>query len=164
MIVGTHSWLTLEGMRDHLDLETITTLSIQASASAPPIRGNVHPVTSSLRFEIGQGSNVLLAVGRDNDPAGTNPDVSVEIVSEGARLVIASGADALNGIEAGPHLLAMPGEVDLEQINLLRPEVASGTLLPADIDVPMVQVFPNDPVIFAVRDGSVAIRRDQFFS
>jgi hypothetical protein len=90
--------------------------------------------------------------------------MSVEVNSAGTRLVFASGAHALNGTEAGPHLLAVPGDIEPDRIGLLRPEILAGTSPHTDIDVPVVQVFPDDAATFVVRDGSVTIRKDQFFS
>lgn len=164
IIVGSHQWLTSEGARDHLDLETITTLSLQATASTPPIRGNVYPVTSSLQFELGKNSSVSLSVGRAHEAAGTNPDFVAEIRLGETRLVLARGATALHGIEAGPHLLAVPGEIDPESITIIQPGILVCTSSTAEMDVPAVQAFPDDAVVFTIRDGSVSIREDQFFS
>lgn len=164
MIVGCHQWLTTRGLRDHLDVESITTLSLQASASAPPIRGNVYPVTTSMQVKVGGNSNVMLSVGRDIDAAGTNPAFAVDIGTMSTRMLLASGADAPQGIEHAPDLLVIPGEIDVQSIKRIQPAILAGTSLPAGNDTPAVQVFPDDAITFTVRDGSVAIRENQFSS
>ncbi len=164
MIVGSHAWLTVGGARSHLDLQAVTTLSVQASASAPPIRGNVYPVTSTLRFQVGDTSDALLLVGHDHDSAATNPDMSVEISAAGTRLLFASGGDALGSTGTPLHLLAVPGEVSAEKIAALGPEILATTSPAQDVDLPSVQVFPQDVVSFAIHDGAVKVREDYFFS
>lgn len=162
VIIASHRWLTTGGLRSTLDIASVNTISLQAHASLPPIQGNIVALTDHMEIDLEEGNKIAISVRPFDDPA--DPDALIDIACDGTRIILANRASALNAADTKPNLLALPGDIDGELIQQVGPALFLGTDLYPESALPQMQLFHNDSVNLAIRNGAVIVRENQLSS
>lgn len=162
LVVASHRVLATRAAREHLHIDNITTLSVQASSSLPPIRGEVTSITGSTTLDLGGKSTMKIDVtGLQAD----HPDFLVTFDFQGSRLFLASSSAAMRTIDnRSPNLLAVPGPAEAIPDLQVTPHVLVCNAPDDTLKTPQIQVFPTDPTIVRIGDGSISVRDDQLSS
>lgn len=162
MVIATHRILASRAAREHLRVDIAPSLAIQSSESLPPIRGNVTSVTIPTSIEIGNDSSMHIELAGFE---AEHPDFLVTIQCRGNRLVLASGASALRMSDgAETDLLVLPGSAkSLADANIV-PQILVCNSREETSGFPQIEVFPTDPTIVRINEGSLSVRDDQFSS
>lgn len=162
LVIAGHHILSTSAAREHFQLVSTSTISVQGSASLPPIRGDVTAVTSSSTIKLGKNTEIKISVAGIQDD---QPDFLVDIATRETRLVLLSGGSTLrmNDI-ASPDLLALPGSADQLTRSNITPQILVCNTRSEAIKVPQMEVFPLDPSIIRLNDGSLSVRDDQLSS
>ena len=162
LVVANHRILATRAAREYLQIDTITALSVQASSSLPPIRGNVNQITESTVLDLGGKSTMKIDVtGLEAD----HPDFLVTINCHGTRLILSSSNAALRAIsDRSPDLLAVPGPAEANTHAHLSPHVLVCNTPDDSLETRQMQVFATDPAIVRIGDGSISVRDDQLSS
>ncbi len=155
LVVGSHRWLTADGLRSELDLHRLTTISLQADASLPPIRGKVIPVTDVQFLGLGSDCDVTIRLARGTSANADDPAVHVGIRFQHTRMVLAS-SPAAPGDNDSLALLAVAGEVNADALAQVSPALFVGTTLPKGYDGSAILMHHNEPVKLRIHKDSVS--------
>lgn len=158
LLIASHRWLTADGIRSAIDLETTATLSLQANTSVPPISGNVLPVTDSYLVKLGEIAEITISVSPDVGDEPNDPLTAIEIRANDTRLLVANREPALWLTSGRTTLLAAPGDIAVESIETISPSVFVGTALYDDAPFEQLLVYYNEPISLAIGDGTLTFQ------
>ena len=164
LLIGSHRWLTTNGLRAAVDLHTITTLSLQADSSLPPIRGNVFPISNGQMLQLGDECEVTISVSAISADSEDHPGILITILCRETAIMLASSAGALNEHWRGVTVLAFPGKIDATAVLNQHPALFVGTEMLEDDSQPALLTHASEPVRLTIGNGSVTHRGDQFSS
>lgn len=159
LVVGSHRWLTSDGFRSAIDLESIATLSLQGDTSLAPISGNVTPVTSVRSIRLGSETTVTLSVDQQFGDDPNDPHMLVEIWIDETRIALANTVASFTMLTDPIHLLAAPGEVSVEAIEQVSPSVFVGTALHEPRQFEELLTYYNEPIALVINNGQLEVEK-----
>lgn len=168
LVVASHRVLATQAARDHLEIESIPTISLQAHNSLPPIRGSIMPTSQTREIKIGNSTTMRIALSGSMLSSGDagDPDFLISIMHRKTRIVLANRDTALRiGLPISPDVLVVPGspgpiasdrfQPHLFVCNSPNHEVVTSAQLP---------VYPSDPMVIRFREGEMVVWDDQVSS
>lgn len=167
LVIASHAVLASRAAREHLDLDHVTALCLQSSASLPPIRGKVLPAASSTSLTLGNTTNVSVRLRPTSLVPGSSarPAFVIAVTMADTRLVFADNGDSLRLADSAPvHLIAVPGEI--AESDLRTPNAALLVTTQADqhAERAALHVTSTNPVVVQVRDGAIEVQEHQLLS
>lgn len=160
LIAASHRWLTLDGIRDAIDLDSTQTLVLQADGGLPQISGNTQEVLDSMTIELSGGTEIRFTIDHDDPNEPANPLIAVEIAIDGSRLLLANREPALGLVFDRQQLIAVPGDVSPEALRAFSPSIVVSTALLEDTGFENVLVYDNDPIALTLSGGTISTNRD----
>lgn len=163
MVIASYRVLATRAAREHLQVGSTPVLSIQADHSLPPIRGNISLISTMVELELGAATQMQLTPATSPPD---NPGFVAHIHCRGTSIALTSGGTAAR-LDPGSNidLLALPGRPDLKSLNLLHPTLlVSNAPVDSETDIHQMQVYPADPQVVKIGQGSISVRDDQLSS
>ena len=163
MVVASYRVLATQAAREHLRINSTTTISVQSNLSLPPIRGQVSPLTQIADITLGDATSMRLTPVTDIDEEA---HFVADIVSYGVRIILAGQDGAVRFSRSSScDLLAIPGRPDTRTVSNVHPQVLVCNSPNKDqISINQIQVFRTDPQVVRIGDGRISFRDDQLSS
>lgn len=156
LVVASHNWLTSDGIRAAIDLDSTPVIALQGDVSLPPISGTVTTVVDSLAVELGGYAEVAFQVGSIVNDDPTDPLFVVDIAFNGVRMLLANQDSALELVDDGAQLLAIPGNASVDD---LTPSVFVGTERHAQAGFETLLVYYDEPIELLFNDNQLSVKR-----
>lgn len=168
LVIASHRILATRSARMHLRIDSTQTIAIQASASLPPIRGEVTSATQAVSLDIGKQTSIQIAPSAATLSSSNahHPDFVVSATCHNTSMILASSDAALRLSDGGIcDLLAVPGSPGDVAMARINPQLfVSNRPLVEEASITQMQVFESDPQTIRIGDGKLQIRDDQLSS
>ncbi|MCV0404576.1 MAG: hypothetical protein K5924_12850 [Chloroflexi bacterium] len=158
VVIASHKWLTTTGFREAIDIDETSTISLQADESPGTIVGNVTPVSDDRQIKLDENTTADIQIVRSINDDANDPGVLIQISCNGSKIDLANNASSLEGLFENPDLLAVPGEVDADQIVGHSPAIFVSTALHTDLAIDEYLVFLDESIAFTIADGQLALQ------